>query len=123
MRDNEMFYGASAEIFRTAEVLRKNMTPAEVELWEALKGNKLNGAKFRRQHPISQFIVDFYCHKYRLVIELDGSVHNLEDQKERDQGREAMLKDLGLIVIRFSNMEVKNNLNKVLTTISEYLHK
>ena len=123
MSDNEMFYGASAEIFRIAEVLRKNMTPAEVELWEALKGNKLNSTKFRRQHPISQFIVDFYCHKYRLVIELDGSVHELEDQKERDEGREAMLKDLGLIVIRFSNMEVKNNLNQVLTTISDYLHK
>ena len=123
MSDNEMFYGASAEIFRTAEVLRKNMTPAEVELWEALKGNKLNGVKFRRQHPISQFIVDFYCHKYRLVIELDGSVHDLEDQKERDEGRESMLKDLGLIVIRFSNMEVKNNLNQVLATISVYLHK
>ncbi len=123
MRDNEMFYGASAEIFRIAEMLRKNMTPAEVELWEALKGNKLNGAKFRRQHPISQFIVDFYCHKYRLVIELDGSIHDLEDQKERDEGREAMLKDLGLTVIRFSNMEVKNNLNQVLTTITKYLHK
>ena len=123
MNDNEMFYGASAEIFRIAEVLRKNMTPAEVELWEALKGNKLNGAKFRRQHPISQFIVDFYCHKYRLVIELDGSVHDLEDQKERDVGREAMLKDLGLKVIRFSNTKVKNNLNQVLTNISEYLHK
>jgi very-short-patch-repair endonuclease len=123
MSDNEMFYGASAEIFRTAEVLRKNMTPAEVELWEALKGNKLNGAKFRRQHPISQFIVDFYCHKYRLVIELDGSIHDLEDQKERDEGREAMLKDLGLTVIRFSNMKVKNNLNQVLRTITKYLHK
>ncbi|NOQ26443.1 MAG: DUF559 domain-containing protein [Bacteroidales bacterium] len=61
--------------------------------------------------------------QYRLIIELDGSVHYLEDQKERDQGREAMLKDLGLIVIRFSNMEVKNNLNKVLNTISKYLHK
>ena len=79
--------------------------------------------KFRRQHPISQFIVDFYCHKYRLVIELDGSIHDLEEQKERDEGREAMLKDLGLMVIWFSNTEVVNNLSHVLATISINLHK
>jgi very-short-patch-repair endonuclease len=72
---------------------------------------------------LSQFIVDFYCHKFRLVIELDGSIHDMEEQKERDEGREAMLKDLGLTVIRFSNNEVKNNLSEVLATIDTYLHK
>ena len=118
-----MFYGASAKIFRIAEILRKNMTPAEFVLWEELKGNKLLRTKFRRQHPINQFIVDFYCHKCRLVIELDGSIHDLEEQKERDEGREAMLKDLGLTVIRFSNAEVVNNLSQVLAAISNYLHK
>ena len=118
-----MFYGASSEIFQTAEVLRNNMTQAEILLWEALKGNKLMDTKFRRQHPISQFIVDFYCHKHKLVIELDGSIHNLEEQKERDVGREAMLKDLGLTIIRFTNYEVENNLSTVLASIRNYLHK
>ena len=71
-----MFYGASAFVFRNAEKLRNNMTPTEVKLWYALSNNQLNGFRFKNQHPISKFVVDFYCHKARLVIELDGEVHN-----------------------------------------------
>jgi len=69
-----MFMGASNLIFKNAEVLRNNMTAAEMLLWGHLKGNQL-GAKFRRQNPLGNYIADFYCHQHKLVIEVDGSIH------------------------------------------------
>jgi len=67
---DDMFFGASPEIFRRAEELRKQMTPAEQTLWEELKAKKVNGMKFRRQHPLNNFIADFYCHKQSLLLKL-----------------------------------------------------
>ncbi|GAB2633293.1 endonuclease domain-containing protein [Belliella aquatica] len=110
-------HNASPEIFRRAKELRENMTIAEQVIWERLRAGKLNGLKFRRQHPISKFIIDFYCHQYKLVIELDGDVHEEKDQKERDLGREEELKNLGLHIIRFSNESVLNETNEVLFKI------
>ena len=116
-----LFYGASIEIFRRAEILRHNMTEAEQLLWRELNFNQIKGYKFRRQHPINQFIVDFYCHKAKLVIELDGEIHNKEEVAERDEGREYMLKNFGLEVIRFKNKDVKENINLVLSQIKQKL--
>ena len=79
------------------------------------------GLKFRRQHPINIFIADFYCHKVKLVIELDGGIHKIEENREYDKGREAELEDLGLTVLRFTNKEVMNNIEKVVLRIKEYL--
>jgi very-short-patch-repair endonuclease len=74
-----MFYGATPEIFRKAKNLRNNLTFHEKKLWEELRGNKLHGLRFKSQHPIDQFIVDFYCHKLKLVIEIDGNSHLSHD--------------------------------------------
>jgi very-short-patch-repair endonuclease len=112
-----LYYGASIEIFIRAETLRKNMTEAEKLLWEKLNHNQLSGFKFRRQHPINQFIVDFYCHKLKLVIELDGEIHNKTEVAERDAGREHMLQNFGLQVIRFKNSEVLKDIDSVITEI------
>lgn len=73
--EKEMFFGASPKIFQRATELRKNMTEAERILWSALRRKQLSGKRFRRQHPIETFIVDFYCHEARLVIEVDGGIH------------------------------------------------
>jgi very-short-patch-repair endonuclease len=68
--------GAKNKDFVNAKVLRKTMTDAEILLWKALRNRRLNGFKFRRQHPIKGFIADFYCHEARLVIEVDGEIHD-----------------------------------------------
>lgn len=114
-----LFYGASALIHARARDLRKSMTPAEMKLWEKLKGKALEGYKFRRQHPISNYIVDFYCHSSKLVIELDGSIHKLPDQKEYDSGRQYELQELGLRILRFTNEEVIHSTEKVIKEILE----
>ncbi len=94
------------------------MTEAELLLWERIRKNKNEGYRFKAQHPIGKFIVDFYCHKALLVIEIDGSVHNDKIVAERDEGRELEISNLGIKVIRFTNEEIYNDLDKVTLTIS-----
>jgi len=118
---DSMHFGADAFSFKMAEALRIRMTQAETILWEALRDKQLGGIKFRRQHPIGRFIVDFYCHKYMLVIEIDGGIHLAKDVKEKDINREAELKELGLHIIRFKNEEVIGNLEEVKTEIKNYI--
>src|SRR5688572_11752612 len=93
------------EKLQRARELRHEMTLAEKLLWNELRTNKL-GVHFRRQQVIAGFIVDFYCHKAELVIELDGSIHNEEIQKENDIERDKVLTEMGLRVVRFKNEEV-----------------
>lgn len=116
-----LFYDATPEIHRRAKELRKNMTETEHLLWEKIRNRKLNGLKFRRQHPISIFIADFYCHEIRLVIELDGGIHENTDQKEYDEGRTAELENLGISVIRFTNEEILNSIDNVLCNILNFV--
>ncbi|WP_289028478.1 endonuclease domain-containing protein [uncultured Algoriphagus sp.] len=116
-----LFYGASPEIHKRAKELRKQMTPAEKVLWNFLKNKSLEGFKFRRQHPIDKYIVDFYCHQKKLVIEVDGSIHDQLDQKEYDSGRTSVLEEFGLKVIRFRNEEVLDNFQSVIGRISKGL--
>ncbi len=101
-----------------ARELRREMTPAEKILWKELRANKL-GVHFRRQQVIQGFIVDFYCHKAALVVEVDGDIHDL--QKEEDERREKVLSALGLRVVRFKNDEVVRNLMVVVTKIREII--
>ncbi|QJD80665.1 endonuclease domain-containing protein [Spirosoma rhododendri] len=101
--------------------LRQRQTEAETILWGLLRDRKVVGAKFRRQHSFGYFIVDFYCQAYRLVIELDGSVHNSPEARLADEEREGVLRDLGVLVIRFSNDEVLYDVNHVLEKIREIL--
>ena len=113
-----MFFGASKIIFENAKVLRKNMTDAEKILWGYLK-TKPNGFKFRRQHPLGIYIADFYCHKLKLVIELDGSIHDDERVKENDAIRQQRIEEDGLHVIRFKNSEILKDIENVLKAIDE----
>ena len=101
--EKPMFFGASPEIFRRASELRKRMTKAERILWSALRKKQICGKRFRRQHPIDKFIVDFYCHECKLIIEVDGGIHNNPEQREHDIGRTYDLEQLGLKIIRFTN--------------------
>ena len=117
MKEN-MFYGASHLIFQKAEELRTRMTPAEEVLWKHLHINEWK-LKFRRQHPIANYVVDFYCHGIKLVVELDGGIHDTEDVKKYDAEREAHLKELGLTVLRFKNEELFKNKKAVLEKIAE----
>jgi very-short-patch-repair endonuclease len=87
-------------------ILRKNVTPAEAALWNLLKNKQLDGRKFRRQVSIENYIVDFYCAEEKLVIELDGSVHNHPAVAENDMHRDQRLQDLGYTVLRFENKDV-----------------
>lgn len=115
MKEN-MFYGAGPLIFEKAKELRDKTTPAEKRLWNFIKINEWS-LKFRRQHPVQNYIVDFYCHSLRLVIELDGSIHELEEVKRNDIARENNLKELGLTIIRFKNDEVFESKRKVMQHI------
>lgn len=93
-------------------------TPAEGLLWEQLKGKKFMGLRFRRQHGIAHFVVDFYHARSMTVIELDGSIHDEREVKEYDKAREEFLIDCGYKIIRFKNEEVYHNLEQVLNIIS-----
>jgi imidazole glycerol-phosphate synthase subunit HisF len=101
----KMFYGANNLLFEKAKALREKMTQAALVLWEYLRQHPL-GYKFRRQHPLGIYVVDFYCHKLKLVIEVDGSVHNLKEIKEADLERQKLLEMEGLKVIRFTNEDI-----------------
>jgi very-short-patch-repair endonuclease len=115
--DYPIYCGANPEIIKIAKENRKNMTPAEKKLWHYLQNRKLSGMKFRRQHPVSKFIADFYCHEVKLIIEVDGGYHLETHQKDSDVGREFELKDLDLTIIRFRNEEIENNIDDVLERI------
>ncbi len=93
-------------LVETARELRQNQTPAEDIAWELLRNRKFMDLKFRRQHQVGDYIVDFYCHENKLVVELDGAVHNTEERQKTDQKRDKYLKSMGLKVVRFENKEV-----------------
>ncbi|TVQ85554.1 MAG: endonuclease domain-containing protein [Bacteroidetes bacterium] len=112
-----MYYGASELIINRAKELRRNPTKTEEILWSFLKNNSILGLRFRRQHPIKSFIADFYCHKIKLVIEVDGEIHNKYEIREKDDNRNAEMERLGLTLLRFSNFEVENTINTVLQRI------
>ena len=102
-----------------AKELRKKMTSYEKVLWQHLRSNNLAGLKFRRQHPINYFIADFYCHEARLVIEVDGPIHARHDRKQHDEQRDGVMKDFGIMILRFSNDEIRYHLHSVLKRIEE----
>ena len=106
---------SNPKTIRQAVKLRKELTPAEKKLWAYLRGDKLNGVNFRRQHAIGNFIPDFVSIKRRLIIELDGSQHL--EQAEYDIERSKYFESLGYKVVRFWNNQVENDLNGVIRAI------
>lgn len=121
-KEPQMFHHAPAQSFRYAYQNRKNPTEAEEILWNALKGKQLGGYKFRRQHPASHYILDFYCHAAKLAIEVDGQYHLNTEQKQYDAQRTADLLALGIREIRFTNSEVIQDLKRVLEEILETIN-
>ena len=117
-----MFYQATPFIFQRAIELRNNTTEAENLLWSFISNNKL-GLKFRRQHPASHYILDFYAHPVKLAIELDGGIHSLEVVKRNDGIRQAYLESLGIHFVRFDNKEIFANATGVVDKIKLELER
>ena len=97
--------------------MRKQPTEAEGQLWARLRNRQVAGAKFRRQHPVDHFIVDFYCAEASLAIEVDGAIHG--QTREADSRRQACIEGLGLKFLRFTNDDVLNHMDQVVATIAE----
>jgi very-short-patch-repair endonuclease len=104
-----------------ARELRKNMTPCEVILWQRLKGKQIAGCDFDRQKPIDEYIVDFYCKKLKLAIEIDGPTHDSEEAQTQDCYRQQRIETLGVHFLRFSNAEIREQLDQVLITIEAWI--
>ncbi len=102
------------QLLEFAKAMRSNATDAENIIWQLLRAKQFMNLKFRRQHVIAPYIVDFYCHELSLVIELDGSQHGTDDGKEYDAERTKFLEALGLSVVRYWNHDVLKNTESVL---------
>jgi very-short-patch-repair endonuclease len=107
--------GTTPQIEKFARQLRQKLTPAEAYLWEALRNKQLGGLRFRCQHPVGRFILDFYCPACKLVIEVDGGIH--ETQLDYDEARTQHLQQYGYRVLRFTNDEVMSDRDRVLQII------
>ena len=117
--DRDFYFGAGKEIIKRARLLRNKLTLSEDVLWSRIRKKRLSGIIFRRQHPIGQFIVDFYCHEAKLVIEIDGNIHDEQENKEHDDNRTFELEKSGLKVIRFKNDAIISNINEVLEILQK----
>ena len=120
MPQTSMHAGAGPKIFELANKLRRNLTKHEQRLWEFLK-NKPRGFKFRQQHPFGAYVLDFYSHKAKLSIELDGENHNEKTQSELDQHRTQFINEQGVFEMRFSNEEVDKEFENICYSIENYL--
>lgn len=104
-----------------ARQLRNNATKAEVALWQKLKRDQMHGYDFHRQKPIDEYIVDFFCNRLQLAIEVDGYSHQLEEVWEKDVIKKNRLNELGIQVLRFSDTQVVNDMDNVLRAIEDYI--
>jgi adenine-specific DNA-methyltransferase len=120
-RPNESKKPLDPELLEFARQLRKQQTDAEQLLWSLLRDRRLSGFKFRRQHPVEPYVVDFYCHEARLAVELDGGQHNEPDERARDAKRTAFLEKQGIRILRFWNNDVLQNTEGVLQAIYDAL--
>ena len=103
---------------KTRKALRNNMPPAEVILWTHLKRKRFRGLKFRRQYGIDRYVVDFYCPKLRLAIEVDGINHLGKKQKLKDQKRQAEIESCGIKVLRYMNTDIYDNIDGVVEDLN-----
>ena len=120
-KDNPLFLGAIPQDFNNARTLRGASTQAEEILWNNLRNRRLKGYKFRRQHPIGGYIADFYCHEAKLIVEVDGEIHDLSYYHEYDEGRRFELESQGIKLIRFKNHEIMEEIEAVLNRIAIHL--
>lgn len=115
-------YG-NRELVRKARSLRNSMTRAEIMLWSKIRSKQVCGLKFRRQQPICDYIVDFYCDSIKLIIEIDGEIHNMPEIEQHDISRESELRNHGFQFLRFANNEVEFHLDTVLYKLNSFLEK
>ncbi len=118
-----MYFGAKPAIFKLARELRKAETKTEKILWSKLNRNQILGLQFRRQHPINIFIADFYSVRIKLLIEVDGNIHEITENKEHDQGRSEILNDFGITVIRFTNEQILEEIDSTVEHIKSIAQK
>jgi very-short-patch-repair endonuclease len=118
MPDQEPTHHVHPAILARARELRRPLTPQEAKLWGRLRRKQLYGIKFRRQHPMDRFILDFFCYQHKLVIEIDGGQHAEPEQQEYDQARTEWLEGRGLRVFRFTNRDIDTNIEGVLGEIA-----
>ena len=121
MTRNKIFH-YNPKLRQRARELRKNPTLAEKILWRKIRGKQL-GYEFHRQVPISQFIVDFYCHEFSLAIEIDGSSHDSDHRRKKDLERQSVLESVGVSVLRFQDDDVIRQLDAVVTKISKWIEE
>ncbi|NEQ48072.1 MAG: endonuclease domain-containing protein [Leptolyngbya sp. SIOISBB] len=121
MAKTSSFLPYNPKLKAIARRLRNNMTPAEIILWQHLKGKQMDGYDFDRQKPIDAYIVDFYCKRLKLAIEVDGSSHNCEASQIQDRYRQSRLESLGISFLRFQNGEVQHETEAVLSTIRAWI--
>ncbi|XWN37335.1 MAG: endonuclease domain-containing protein [Balneola sp.] len=107
------------DLIEKARKLRKNSTPGEIELWKLVKNKQVMGYQFRRQRPIKNYIVDFFCKELRLAIEIDGSSHDYKVQY--DQKRQEKLEELGITFLRFSEKDTKENPDHIVNEIESWI--
>jgi very-short-patch-repair endonuclease len=113
--------GSSREVEIVARQMRREPTEAGAALWKALRKDQIGGFRFRREHPVGQFVLDFCCAARKLVIEVDGGYHDDPEQRERDEARTAHLNAWGYSVLRFRNEEVLTDLPSVIARIEAAL--
>jgi very-short-patch-repair endonuclease len=113
---NKLRWRASQNIQQRAKELRKQMTPAEIKLWNALRGEQLDGMYFRRQHAIGTYILDFYCAKAKLAVEVDGGSH-LKQEVYDTERTEWLETEKGIRVVRFTNQDILRDLDEVIESI------
>jgi len=115
-----MHAGAAPIIFERARILRETMTVEECIVWDFLKYKPL-GFKFRRQHPFHTFILDFYCHRAKLSIEIDGAYHDVIEQQEHDMNRTQVIQSFGVTEMRFRNEQIHHDFETIKKIIIEFL--
>ncbi len=119
---NNHFYNKSLQPY--ANRLRKEMTKAEACLWKyVLRASKLKGYAFRRQRPVLNYIADFMCKELMLIIEVDGSIHELDEVMRKDKDRQKALEETGFTVLRFTNEEVLTNIQWVHSYLEDWIEK
>jgi very-short-patch-repair endonuclease len=100
--------------------LRKNMPLAEKLLWAKLRSKSVNGYKFRRQYSVEKYVIDFYCPQLKLAVEIDGESHFIEGAEDADRNRQSEIEQFGITFLRFTNIDIYENLDAVLSTIAGY---
>jgi very-short-patch-repair endonuclease len=114
-------YSYRPELKQIARNLRKNMTPAEIKLWQKIRRKQLKGIRFYRQRPIGNYIVDFCSFSPRLIIEVDGDTHYTDEAKQRDMKRDRFFQSMGFKILRFTNKDIIQNIDGVIETITKIL--